>query len=78
MRAKSRRIVWYLLFYVFGPLYEPYTTHDVVSIFHAEDFSNFLWYGDSSARYYFGEEGDIFFLNLNRQLLASGKWLRTQ
>jgi hypothetical protein len=66
------------LLYVLGPLYEPHAAHDVISIFHAEDFPNLLWYGDSSARYYLSEEGNVFFLNLNRQLLASGKWLRTQ
>jgi len=72
------RAVWGFLLYVLGPLYEPHATHNVISILHAEDFSYLFWYGDSSACYYFSEEGNVFFLNLNRQLLASGKWLRTQ
>ena len=67
-----------ILFDVLGSLHEPHAAHNVVSIFHAEDFSYLFRYSDSPTCYYFSEEGNVFFLNLDRQLLASGKWLRTQ
>jgi hypothetical protein len=78
MRTKSEERSLKFLLYVFGPFYEPYAAHDMVSILDAEDFPDFFGYSDSSARYYFSEEGNVFFFNLDRQLLASGKWLRTR
>ena len=60
-----------MLFYVFRSFDESYSTHDVIAIFDAEDFSDFFRDSDSSARYYFGEERNVFFIDLYGQLFAS-------
>jgi len=78
MRTKSEERSLKFLLYVFGPFYEPYAAHDMISILDTEDFPDLFRYSDSSASDYFSEEGNVFFLNLDRQLLASGKWLRTR
>lgn len=67
-----------ILLYVFSSFYESDSAHDMVAVFDPEYFSDFFRNSYSSACDYFCEEGDVFFLDLYRQLLASGKWLRTQ
>ena len=45
----------------------------MVAVFDAEYFPDLFWDGYASACDYFCEEGDVFFLDLDRQLLASGQ-----
>ncbi len=52
---------------VFGSLYEPYSTHDMVTVLHSEDFPNLFRDSNPSPRYYFGKEGNVLFVNLNWQ-----------
>jgi len=53
-------------------------THYMVAVFDSENLSDFLGDCDATARDDLCEEGNVFFLDLYRQMLASGKWLRTQ
>jgi hypothetical protein len=62
-----------MLLYVLGALDKSDSAHDVVAVFDAEYFPDLFWDGYSSACDYFCEEGNVFFLDLNRQLLASGQ-----
>ena len=62
-----------MLLYVLGTLDKSYPAHDMVAVLDAEYFPDLFWDGYSSARDYFCEEGDAFFLDLDRQLLASGQ-----
>ena len=52
---------------VFGSLYEPYSAHDMVTVFHSEDFPNLFRDRYPSTRYYFGKERNVLFINLNWQ-----------
>ena len=62
-----------MLLYVLGTLDKSYAAHDMVAVLDAEYFPDLFWDGYSSARDYFCEEGYVFFLDLDRQLLASGQ-----
>jgi hypothetical protein len=66
------------LLYILCSFNESHAAHHVVSIFHTEDLSDLFRDGDASTRDYFGEEWNVFFLDLDWQLCASGKWLRTR
>jgi hypothetical protein len=52
---------------VFGSLYEPHSAHDMVAVFHSEDFPNLFRDRYPSSRYDFGKEGNVFFIDLNWQ-----------
>jgi len=52
---------------VFGPLYEPDSTHDMVSIFHSEDFPNLFRDRYPSSGYDFSKERNVLFIDLNWQ-----------
>ncbi len=56
-----------VLFDVFGSFYEPYSAHDMVAVFHSEDFSNLFRDRYPSTCYYFGKERNVLFVNLNWQ-----------
>ncbi len=60
-----------VLLYVLCSLDEPDAAHDMVAVFNSEYFPYFLGNGNSSACDDFCEEGNVFFLDLYRQLLAS-------
>ncbi len=52
---------------VFSPLYQAYSAHDVVSVFHSEDFPNFFRNCYPSSGYDFCEEGNVLLIHLNGQ-----------
>jgi hypothetical protein len=52
---------------VFGSLYEPYSAHDMVTVFHSKDFPNLFRDRYPSTCYYFGKERNVLFVNLNWQ-----------
>ena len=52
---------------VFGSLDEPYSAHDMVTVFHSEDFPNLFRDRYSSACYHFCKERNVLFINLNWQ-----------
>ena len=52
---------------VFGSLYEPNSAHDVVTVFHSEDFPNLFRDSYPSTCDYFGKERNVLFVNLNWQ-----------
>ena len=66
------------LFYVLSSFDESYPAHDMVSVFYPEDLSNLFRDRNASACNNFSKEGNVILLDLDRQRLASGKWLRTQ
>ena len=72
------RVFGRVLLYVFGVFDESYSAHDVVTIFDPEYFSYFFGYCYPSACDYFCEEGNVFFLDLDRHYCSRGKWLRTR
>ena len=49
---------------VFGPLYETYSAHDMVSIFHSEDFPNLFRDCYPSTCYDLSKEWNVFFIHL--------------
>ncbi len=67
-----------MLFDVFGSFDEPNAAEYVISVFDSEDLSDLFGDGYSSPCDNFCKEGNVFFLDLYRQLTASGKWLRTR
>ncbi len=60
-----------ILLDIFGSLYQPNSAHDMITIFNAEDFSDFFRDGYASTRNDLCEERNVFFVNLNRQELTS-------
>jgi hypothetical protein len=52
---------------VFGSLYKPYSAHDMISVFHSEDFPNLLRDRYSSSGYDLGKEGNVLLVHLNWQ-----------
>lgn len=61
-----------MLLDVFSPLYKTDATHHVISILDAEDLPDFFRDCDSSSRYDFSKEGDVFLIDLYRQSDRSG------
>jgi len=52
---------------VFSSLYEPYSTHDMVSVFHSEDFPNLLRNRNPSSGDDLSKEGNVLLIHLNWQ-----------
>ena len=52
---------------VFGSLYEPYSTHNMVTVFHSEDFPNLFRDRYPSTCYDLRKEGNVLLINLNWQ-----------
>lgn len=57
-----------MLLDVFSPFHQTDPTHHVVSIFDAENLSDFFGDGDSSSCYDFGKERNVFFVDLYGQI----------
>ena len=56
-----------MLLDVFGSFHETDPTHHMVSVFYAEDLSDFFGDSDSSSGYYFSEVWNVFLIDLYRQ-----------
>jgi hypothetical protein len=52
---------------VFGSLYEPYSAHDMVSVFHSEDFPNLFRDRYPSSGYDLSKEWNVLLIHLNWQ-----------
>jgi len=52
---------------IFGPLYQTYSAHDMVTVFHSEDLPNLFRDRYPSTCYYFGKERNVLLINLNWQ-----------
>ena len=53
---------------VFSPFHETHPTHDMVSVFDAEDLSDFFRNCNSSSCYDLSKERDVFFVDLYGQI----------
>lgn len=51
-----------------GLLDEPDAAHHVISVFHAEDFSDLFRNGDAASSDDFCEEWNVFFIHLDGQV----------
>ena len=52
---------------VFSPLYEPHSAHDMISVFHSEDFPNLFRDSYPSSGYDLSKERNVLLIHLNWQ-----------